>query len=45
MWAGFLKSVVERELLYLVTFASEKANELLCSCLRVNVDKRRMLRC
>ena len=43
MWMGFLKTVVERELSYLVTFTSKKANESLCSCLRINVTDGEML--
>ena len=37
MWVGFLKTEVESELLYLVTFTSKNANELLWSCSRLNV--------
>ena len=33
---GLLKTVVDCELLYLVTFISKKGNELLFSCSRVN---------
>ena len=46
MWVGFLKTIVESEWLHLVTFKSKKANDLLCSCLRVNVsDSEMFLRC
>ena len=47
VWGGgFLKTEAESELLYLVAFASKKANGLLCLCLRVDAtDDEMLLRC